>query len=154
MDSIGVCGGAVAYFLAVNVSVGIKIHGLLSLTLAELQVITLVLNCVSTLHQHLLVVKRKRLYNHIYPSVACIQCGVKEDSNHMFLCTHDANTRNDLLSDTIHKWSDLVGTSANSGVVIHFLYETRVSGYLYTVLAKRLAFGFLCNVPVVGKFGV
>ncbi|KAG9295786.1 hypothetical protein G9A89_009015 [Geosiphon pyriformis] len=38
--------GVAAYFPAANISVGIKVHGLLSSTLTELQAIVLVLECV------------------------------------------------------------------------------------------------------------
>ncbi|KAG9286350.1 hypothetical protein G9A89_014516 [Geosiphon pyriformis] len=41
-----VAGGAAAYFPAINLSIGVKVHGLLSSTMAELQIIALSLECV------------------------------------------------------------------------------------------------------------
>ncbi|KAG9294133.1 hypothetical protein G9A89_021492 [Geosiphon pyriformis] len=46
MGTIGICGSAAAYFPAADVSIWMKVHGLLSLTLVELQAITLALECV------------------------------------------------------------------------------------------------------------
>ncbi|KAG9305670.1 hypothetical protein G9A89_022592 [Geosiphon pyriformis] len=46
LDSLNAHGGAATYFLDANVSIGVKIDGLLSLTLVELQVIALALECV------------------------------------------------------------------------------------------------------------
>ncbi|KAG9291923.1 hypothetical protein G9A89_004861 [Geosiphon pyriformis] len=43
-----VVSGAMAFFSAIDMSIGIKIHGLLSSTMAELQAITLSLECVSS----------------------------------------------------------------------------------------------------------
>ncbi|KAG9291557.1 hypothetical protein G9A89_021976 [Geosiphon pyriformis] len=43
---IGVCSGVAAYFFTTNISVGVRVHGLLSSTLVKLQVIALALECV------------------------------------------------------------------------------------------------------------
>ncbi|KAG9298360.1 hypothetical protein G9A89_003177 [Geosiphon pyriformis] len=42
----GVAGGAAAYFSLVNLSIGVRVHGLLSSTMAELQVVALTLECI------------------------------------------------------------------------------------------------------------
>ncbi|KAG9295496.1 hypothetical protein G9A89_013525 [Geosiphon pyriformis] len=48
LGSSGVCGGAATYFLDANINIEIKVDGLLSLTLVELQAIALALECVPT----------------------------------------------------------------------------------------------------------
>ncbi|KAG9292501.1 hypothetical protein G9A89_001574 [Geosiphon pyriformis] len=47
-SSVKVAGRAAAYFLAVNTDIGVKVSGLLSSTLTELQAVVLALECVSS----------------------------------------------------------------------------------------------------------
>ncbi|KAG9291838.1 hypothetical protein G9A89_012123 [Geosiphon pyriformis] len=49
LGSVGACGSAAAYFLCANLDVGVRVYGLLSLTLVELQAIAFTLNCISAL---------------------------------------------------------------------------------------------------------
>ncbi|KAG9297496.1 hypothetical protein G9A89_020898 [Geosiphon pyriformis] len=46
MGTIGACSGTAVYFPVVDMSIRVKVHGLLSSTLVELQAITLALECV------------------------------------------------------------------------------------------------------------
>ncbi|KAG9307303.1 hypothetical protein G9A89_017131 [Geosiphon pyriformis] len=46
LGSVSACNGATAYFLCVNLDVSIRVYGLLSSTLAELQAIAFTLDCV------------------------------------------------------------------------------------------------------------
>ncbi|KAG9297858.1 hypothetical protein G9A89_006799 [Geosiphon pyriformis] len=49
LGSVGACGGATAYFLCINLSISVRVYGLLFLILAELQAIALALNCIPAL---------------------------------------------------------------------------------------------------------
>ncbi|KAG9294912.1 hypothetical protein G9A89_003252 [Geosiphon pyriformis] len=59
---LGACGDTTAYFPDVNISIGVKVNGLLSSTLVELQTIALVLECVpaSLLQININNIKEKR----------------------------------------------------------------------------------------------
>ncbi|KAG9302258.1 hypothetical protein G9A89_008749 [Geosiphon pyriformis] len=61
---------------------------------------TLWLYFIKVLHYCLSVAKRKKMYNLNYPSIAYIWCGLVENSDHVFSCTHDANVQKILLSNT------------------------------------------------------
>ncbi|KAG9284415.1 hypothetical protein G9A89_023672 [Geosiphon pyriformis] len=94
---------------------------------------------IKALHCHLLVAARKRLYNSKYPSVACIRCGLLENSDHTFSCLSDNNARKELLSAAALDWADLLGVCADGGVVFCFLGMAGVSTELYIALAKEVA---------------
>ncbi|KAG9288619.1 hypothetical protein G9A89_006720 [Geosiphon pyriformis] len=55
---------------------------------------------IKALHYCLPVAKKKKLYNLNYPSIACIQCGLVEDFDHVFFCTYDVNIWKTLLFNT------------------------------------------------------
>ncbi|KAG9297096.1 hypothetical protein G9A89_019377 [Geosiphon pyriformis] len=91
---------------------------------------------MKVLHHQLPVAKRKKMYNPNYSSIACIQCDLVEDSDHVFSCTCDVNVQKTLLSDAILKWNVLLGVSADGNAVADSLYETASSVNLFIVLAK------------------
>ncbi|KAG9298251.1 hypothetical protein G9A89_002739 [Geosiphon pyriformis] len=91
---------------------------------------------MKALHHRLPVAKRKRLYSPSYPSVACIRCGMVEDSDHKFSCVHDSRAREELISNTIQGWIGLLGASAAGCEVIRSLREAGSSDRLYMSLAK------------------
>ncbi|KAG9304928.1 hypothetical protein G9A89_003096 [Geosiphon pyriformis] len=104
---------------------------------------------MKTLHYCLPVAKRKKMYNLSYSSIACIWCGLVEDSDHVFSCDHDVDVRNTLLSDANLEWDVLLGASANGNAIAGSLNETASSMDLYIVLAK----GFVLKSWVVNMVG-
>ncbi|KAG9301545.1 hypothetical protein G9A89_008397 [Geosiphon pyriformis] len=92
---------------------------------------------MKTLYCHLLVAIKKRLYNPKYFSMACIRYGMAEDSDYLFLCTHNNNTRKDLLVSISTEWYELAGDSAVGSKIVQSLHKTELSGNLYILLAKR-----------------
>ncbi|KAG9288206.1 hypothetical protein G9A89_020512 [Geosiphon pyriformis] len=245
LGSIGICGGAAAYFPRANTSVSIKVLGLLSSTLVELQAITLALKCVpvsstvelftdsqalldickfdigmsvpdfrhkiedrsvsgntrhfvknlfdainfvkwdsrcdtsvvevgdageidihksfnvwhpdsricsgytslssifmwsylmKSLHRHLPVVIRKKLYNPRYSSIICIRCGIVENSDYLFLCSHNNNAKRIVLFFIRERWCEIAGDSTIESGMINSLHEAKLSFSLYMLLAKR-----------------
>ncbi|KAG9301447.1 hypothetical protein G9A89_018119 [Geosiphon pyriformis] len=216
LGSLSVHGGAAAYFPDANVSIVVKVDGLLSSTLVELQVIALALECVFAFRSvnlftdsqasldlcksgggviedrpvsrnacHIAkklfnavhsvgweakcvgsfisvdlcncfdktktfcvwhpdgkiksgytMAKMKKLYNPRYPSIACIRCGLVENSDHVFSYTYDANVRETLLSDASMEWNVVLRISTNGNMIANLLHKARSSINLFTVLAK------------------
>ncbi|KAG9304494.1 hypothetical protein G9A89_020058 [Geosiphon pyriformis] len=97
---------------------------------------TLQLYFMKMLYYCLSVAERKKIYNLNYSSVVCIQCGLMEDSDHVFSCSHNVNVRDTLLSNATLEWNVLLGASANENVVAKLLNEAASSIDLFTVLAK------------------
>ncbi|KAG9290548.1 hypothetical protein G9A89_020918 [Geosiphon pyriformis] len=91
---------------------------------------------MKVLYHHLLVAKRKRLYNLRYLSIACIQCELVEDSDHMFSCVHNANVRETLLFDAFMEWNMVLGIFANENAIANLLLEAGFFIDLFTVLIK------------------
>ncbi|KAG9299911.1 hypothetical protein G9A89_009639 [Geosiphon pyriformis] len=85
------------------------------------------------------VTMRKRLYNSRYLSIICIRCDMVEDSDHLFLCLHDDNTKKTVLFFIRERWCKVAGNSAIRDRVVHSLREAKLSYSLYILLAKGLA---------------
>ncbi|KAG9297025.1 hypothetical protein G9A89_008611 [Geosiphon pyriformis] len=131
MDAISYDGFDRARTFSVWHSDGKISSGFTSLTLASL--------CsyfMKVLHHRLPVAAKKRLYNSKYLSVACIRCGLLEDSDHTFSCLSNNNARKELLSTAALDWADLLGVCADDSVVFCSLGMVAVSVELYTALAK------------------
>ncbi|KAG9287587.1 hypothetical protein G9A89_019648 [Geosiphon pyriformis] len=110
---------------------------------------TLQLYFMKMLHHCLPVAKRKKIYN---LSVACIQCDLVEDFDHVFFCSHDVNVRNTLLSDATLEWNVLLGTSTNGNAIADLLNKTASSIDLFTALAKSFVLKSWM-VDIVGHLG-
>ncbi|KAG9293355.1 hypothetical protein G9A89_007601, partial [Geosiphon pyriformis] len=91
---------------------------------------------IKTFHHQLSVAKRKKMYNSSYSSVACIWCGLVEDSDHVFSCSHNINVRNILLFNATLEWNVLLSAFANGNAVTNSLNEAASSIDLFTALAK------------------
>ncbi|KAG9294131.1 hypothetical protein G9A89_021490 [Geosiphon pyriformis] len=92
---------------------------------------------MKSLHYHLPVVMKKRLYDPKYPSVLCIKCDLVEDSDHSFLCVQDDSISEALLLTIRVKWCGMVGCLVLENVIIKSLHETGSAGGLYIILAKE-----------------
>ncbi|KAG9284669.1 hypothetical protein G9A89_003629 [Geosiphon pyriformis] len=110
---------------------------------------TLWLYFIKVFYHCLSVAKRKKMYNLNYPSVTCIQCGLVENSDHIFSCDYDVNIRATLLFNTTLEWNVLLNTFANENAVVNSLNEAVSFMDLYTVLAK----GFVLKSWVVDTLG-
>ncbi|KAG9287888.1 hypothetical protein G9A89_017483 [Geosiphon pyriformis] len=95
---------------------------------------------VKALHHQLPVVKRKKLYNLSYLNVLCIHYGLLEDSDHIFVCVFNVNTRNDLILEAIKDWTILVGAHVICSVVVCLLHKAMDSNSLYMSLFKGFMF--------------
>ncbi|KAG9291372.1 hypothetical protein G9A89_003476 [Geosiphon pyriformis] len=91
---------------------------------------------IKALYHHLLVTKKKRLYNPRYPSIVCIWCELVKDSDHVFFCTYNANVRKTLLSDTSMEWNVVLGIFADRNTIANSLHKAGSSINLFTVLVK------------------
>ncbi|KAG9294280.1 hypothetical protein G9A89_021639 [Geosiphon pyriformis] len=65
---------------------------------------------IKALHHCLSTAKRKRVYKLSYPNILCICCSLTNDSNHIFLCKKDSDTKKELIFNMISSWTDILGT--------------------------------------------
>ncbi|KAG9289171.1 hypothetical protein G9A89_022480 [Geosiphon pyriformis] len=91
---------------------------------------------MKALYHQLPVAKRKRLYDSDYPSVLCIQYGLLEDLDHMFVCVSNVDTCKNLISDAIKDWTILLDVCVTCGIMVCSLHETMSSNHLYMSLFK------------------
>ncbi|KAG9300972.1 hypothetical protein G9A89_005030 [Geosiphon pyriformis] len=112
LGSVGTCGGATAYFSYVDLSVRVRVYGLLSSTLAELQAIALVLECIPTSNSVMLFMNSQAFLD---------------------VC---ALLINSLISDMIKTWTNLPGIGDFNCAVIYSLHDAELSDGLYMALAK------------------
>ncbi|KAG9285331.1 hypothetical protein G9A89_010806 [Geosiphon pyriformis] len=91
---------------------------------------------MKSLHRCLLVTVRKRLYDPRYLSVMCIRCSMVEDSDHLFLCSHDNNAKRIILFSIRERWYKVAGDSAIGDRVVYSLYKAELFYSLYMLLAK------------------
>ncbi|KAG9289758.1 hypothetical protein G9A89_014493 [Geosiphon pyriformis] len=143
MGTIGVCGGAAAYFPVVDVSIGVRVHGLLSLTLVELQAIVLALECVSASSAVTLFMDSQMLLDmckfdvNMPEDQKTFRCDLVEDLNYLFLCKQNRGARKALLLATQVEWCKMVGCSVMGDSVVKSLCKTGSTGGLYIMLAKE-----------------
>ncbi|KAG9296577.1 hypothetical protein G9A89_015169 [Geosiphon pyriformis] len=133
LGSAGTCGSVTAYFSDVDLSIRVRVYGLLSLTLMELQTITFALKCILTFSSVMLFTDSQTsldmcalLVNSVGPDFHN-KCWIKKEHIHITIASKGLSVC----------WNKVKG---HSGVVgnkhADFFADTATKSNLYMTLAK------------------
>ncbi|KAG9298039.1 hypothetical protein G9A89_018867 [Geosiphon pyriformis] len=144
---VNICNGTAAYFPDVNLGIGVKINGLLSLTLVEMQAIALVLECIPNFFSVTLFTDSQALLNickfdsSVPVSNFCRNCWIKKEHicqvifrKHLSVNWQKVKGHSDVIKN---KQADFFTDTAT---VTSFLLPLKIP-YWFLTVEDRIVFG-------------